>query len=183
MTRQLRNLSLWMLLVMLPVLAQAQTGNYSNLPGFVDKKEFVGAVGDEDVQIEIWLPGSLLRIVKGVDPELGDLVDGLELAQAVVVETDDPAKAKLLVDKLKTTEARLLKRGWVRLAKIQDGSEQIRVLILNGETTIEGLTVMISDADAGEFIFANVAGLIDLAAIQRLGSKMNIPGLDQIEVE
>jgi hypothetical protein len=78
----------------------------------------------------------------------------------------------------------LLKKNWVRLAKVRDGSEQVSVLILNDETSIRGLTVMVSDSGpGGSFVFANVAGLIDLAAIQRLGEQMNIPGLDQIRSE
>ena len=157
--------------------------SYEKHPGFVDKQAFLSSVDDDDVMIEIWLPGSLLGIVKGVDEELGDLVDGLELAQAVVVEARGSGKAEKLDEQLKQTEAKLMKRGWVRLAKIQDGGENIRILILNGETTIDGLAVMISDKSSGEFIFANVAGTIDLAAIQRLGQKMDIPGLDQIEVD
>jgi len=157
--------------------------DYTKLPGYVDKDSLVDEVGEDDVKIEIWLPGSLLRIVKGVDPELGELVDGLELAQALVVETDDEAKTAELLKRFQATESGLLKRGWVRLAKIQDGGENVRVLILTKEETIRGLVVMVGDRAAGEFVFANVAGVIDLAAIQRLGRRMEIPGLNNLEVK
>jgi hypothetical protein len=70
------------------------------------------------------------------------------------------------------------------LAKIKDGSEHVSVLILTDDETIRGLTVMVSDSGpGGSFVFANVAGVIDLAAIQRLGEQMNIPGLNQLESE
>ena len=165
-----------------PLWAQAK--DYTKILGFVDKDRFTGLVGEDDVQIEVWLPGSLLQIVKAVDPELGDLVGGLELAQAVVIETDDEGTARKLAERVRSTESWLLKKGWVRLAKIKDGSEHVSVLILTDDETIRGLTVMVSDSGpGGSFVFANVAGVIDLAAIQRLGEQMNIPGLDQLESE
>lgn len=183
-TNRVRIGAVALLLVTLAVSPAWAQKDYSKIRGFVDKDDFTGLVGDEDVQIEVWLPGSLLQLVTAVDPELGDLVAGLELAQAVVVETEDSAKAAKLAERVRATESSLLKRGWVRLAKIKDGSEHVSVLILNDETSISGLTVMVSDAGpGGSFVFANVAGRIDLAAIQRLGEQMDIPGLDQIKVE
>lgn len=183
-----RRIRLFGAIAFLAVLAAgpvwAQTKDYTKIRGFVDKDRFTGLVGEDDVQIEVWLPGSLLRIIKAVDPELGDLVDGLELAQAVVIETEDKETARKLAERVRSTESWLLKRGWVRLAKIKDGSEQVSVLILTDDETIRGLTVMISDSrPGGSFVFANVAGVIDLAAIQRLGEQMNIPGLNQLESE
>ena len=162
-----------------PVLAEAK--DYTKVLGFVDKDRFTDLVGEDDVQIEVWLPGSLLQIVKAVDPELGDLVSGLELAQALVVETDDEGTANRLAERFRTTESALLKKNWVRLAKVKDGSEQVSVLILNDAETIRGLTVLVRDS--GNFVFANVAGIIDLAAIQRLGEQMDIPGLEQLKTE
>lgn len=183
-----RRIRLFGAIAFLAVLAAgsvwAQTKDYTKIRGFVDKGRFTGLVGEDDVQIEVWLPGSLLQIIKAVDPELGDLVDGLELAQAVVIETEDKETARKLAERMRSTESWLLKRGWVRLAKIKDGSEQVSVLILTDDETIRGLTVMISDSGpGGNFVFANVAGVIDLAAIQRLGAQMNIPGLNQLESE
>ena len=57
----------------------------------------------------------------------------------------------------------------------------IRVLVLNDETSLSGLVVMVLERSEGELIFANVAGLLDLEAIQKLGDKMNIPGLSDLE--
>jgi len=180
--RTLGAIALLAMLVAGPVLAAAK--DYTKVLGFVDKKQFTGLVGEDDVQIEVWLPGSLLQIVKAVDPELGDLVAGLELAQALVVETDDEATASKLAQRFRDTESALLKKNWVRLAKVKDGSENVSVLILSDDETIRGLAVMVSDSSPdGSFVFANVAGIIDLAAIQRLGEQMDIPGLDQLKTE
>jgi hypothetical protein len=164
--------------------AWGQAKDYTKIPGYVDKEGFSGLAGEDDVQIEVWLPGSLLKIVGAVDPELGELVSGLQLAQAVVVETKDAEKSRRLVERMRSIESGLLKKGWIRLAKIKDGGEQVSVLILNDDESISGLTVMVSESGSeGSFVFANVAGRIDLAAIQSIGEQMNIPGLDQLELE
>jgi hypothetical protein len=165
-----------------PVMAQT---NYSKLRGYVDKENLTGlVVGEDDTHVEVWLPGSLLKLVAAVDPELGKLVAGLELAQAVVIETDDGGLSDKLTRELAAMESSLLKKGWVRLAKIKEGGENVVVLVLSDDEAIHGLTVMVSESGAGgSFVFANVVGTIDLAAIQQLGEHMDIPGLDQIRVE
>jgi hypothetical protein len=165
--------------------ARAQATDYSKMRGYVDKKDFTSLmVGEDDVHVDIWLPGALLRLVAAVDPELGKLVAGLDLAQAVVVETEDAELGRKLLTRVTATEKVLLSRGWVRLARVKDGTENISVLILNDEDAIHGLTVMVSEGSgSGSFVFANVVGRIDLAAIQQLGERMDIPGLDQINVE
>jgi hypothetical protein len=180
--RAMGTIALVLALAATPLMAQQK--DYSKVRGYVDKNLFEGLVNDDDVQIEVWLPHALLQLAKAFDPELGDLVAGLELAQAIVVETDDTETARKLIERMRTTESALLKKNWVRLARIKDGTEHVSVLILNDEDSIRGLTVMVSDSGpGGSFVFANVAGLIDLAAIQRLGEQMNIPGLDQLDSE
>jgi hypothetical protein len=164
-----------------PVAAQT---SYSKLRGYVDKEAFTGlVVGEDDTQVEVWLPGSLLKLVAAVDPELGKLVAGLELLQAVVIETGDGELSGRLAGQLAKTESSLLKQGWVRLAKIKEGNENVAVLVISDDEAIHGLTVLVSDTGEGSFVFANVVGMIDLAAIRQLGEHMDIPGLDQIKVE
>lgn len=161
----------------------AQT-DYSKFRGYVDKEPFSELVDEDGTHIEVWVPSQLLKLAGAFDEELKGLVDGLELVQAIVMETDDEGAAKRLTERLRATESTLMKRGWIRLAKVKDGSEQVSVLILSDDETIEGLTVMISDpGPGGSFVFANVVGVIDLAEIQRLGEHMNIPGLDDIKME
>ena len=74
---------------------------------------------------------------------------------------------------------RLLGKGWERLAQVREKGSTVRVLILNTETTIGGLVVMITDEN--QIIFTNVAGVLDLAKLGALGKEMNIPGLQNVE--
>jgi hypothetical protein len=85
------------------------------------------------------------------------------------------------------TERRLTSKGWERIARIQDEGAQIKILVLlnEDEETISGLIVMVLDADDDEpvLVFANVAGVIDLAALEELGEAFDVPGLEDIELD
>ena len=91
-----------------------------------------------------------------------------------------PAKLRNAVAE---TERSLLKRGWVRLAKIKEKDGQVSVLVLNDEDNILGLTVLVVDTGEGELVFANIAGELDLSKIQRIGEEMDLPGLKDIEID
>lgn len=162
-----------------PVLS---ADSLTNVRGYVDKSVFLELANEEDVTIEIWLPASLLRIPCAFDPDLAEFCRGLELVQAVVMEIGGGVPAKLR-DAVAETERSLIKRGWVRMAKIREGDGQVSVLVLNDDDAILGLTVLVMDAEEGDLVFANVAGQLDLSKIQQLGEQLDLPGLKDIEVE
>ena len=156
---------------------------FANVPGFVDKSIFTRLADEQDVAIEVWLPGSLLKLVCAFDEELADLCDGLELIQAVVLDLSESGVPAKLRNAVAETERSLLKRGWVRLAKIKEEDGQVSVLVLNDEDNILGLTVLVVDTEEGELVFANIAGELDLSKIQRIGEEMDLPGLKDIEID
>ena len=84
---------------------------------------------------------------------------------------------------VRETESTLKKKGWVRLALVRDEESEVYVLVRNREERIEGLTVLVVDESDGSLVFANVVGMIDLAKIRELGEQMDIPGLENIEVD
>jgi hypothetical protein len=42
---------------------------------------------------------------------------------------------------------------------------------------------MVIDMEEGEMVFANIAGKLDLAAIQSIGDSLEIPGLEDLDIE
>ena len=44
-----------------------------------------------------------------------------------------------------------------------------------------GLVVLVVNQDDQQVIFANVAGVLDLAAIEKLGEELDIPGFDELD--
>ena len=60
------------------------------------------------------------------------------------------------------------------------------MLALSDGEAIQGLVVMVvdrSEEGGAELVFANIAGAIDLAAIQQIGEGFNVPGLDGLDLE
>lgn len=161
-------------------------------PGYVDATTFIDIAGDDNVVVEISIPGPLIRALTKIDPELHQLAGGLQSIQAVILdltgratEDDDAAPIPGLLKKARTVigdqESRLLGRGWERLARVRDTESEVRILILNDEEVIRGLVVMVVDKDEGQMVFVNIAGVLDLAALEAIGEQFDIPGLDELK--
>ncbi len=153
------------------------------VPGLVDGSEFIElAGGDDAVEMEIKVSGALLKIgAAGLPEDLGDVVERIESIQAIIVAVEGDDEREAARDVMAKTETSLEKKGWERLALVRDrddGSE-VRVLVLNDETAIRGLVVMVLDGADGELIFANVAGDLDLEAMKQIGEELEIPGLNE----
>lgn len=152
-------------------------------PGYVDGEEFLKLAGDECELVEISLPGSLLQMfcapLRKQEPELAEVACGLEWVGAVIVGFEDcgidPAVVRGLLDR---TEKKLLSRGWERLARVREPGTEVKVLVLNNDSTVTGLVVMVFEED--QIVFTNVAGDLDLEKLGELGERMDIPGLEDI---
>jgi hypothetical protein len=153
-------------------------------PGYVDGSLLLSLADDDTGSVEVTLHGPLLQALMSFDPELKELAGELKSIHAVVLDLDegDTGSWKKGRDLLLKTEKDLLSRGWSRITKIQDEGSNVSVLVLSDEETIGGLVVLVSD-EGGELVFANIAGNIDLAAISKLGEKLDIPGLDDLDDE
>lgn len=168
-----------LLLVLVSSPAVAEKKDLSKVPGYVDGAGFIELVGDEAVMIEVSIHGALLKVLASVDPELQELVGGLESIHAVILEADDDKTAARILDLMRRTERRLMGQGWERLARVRDDETEVKVLVLNDDKAILGLVVMVAGDDK-EFVFANIAGTLNLAAIAAIGESFDIPGLDEL---
>ena len=159
----------------------AASGGHKGLPGFVDAQKLIDLVGDDAVLVEVSLHGALLRALTRVDPELHALVGGVESIHAVIVELPGERLDPRVVEAVRATERGLLGRGWERLARVRDDDGELKVLVLARDERIEGLVVLGVDREEDRLVFANLAGLLDLDAISRIGAELDIPGLDGLD--
>jgi hypothetical protein len=150
-------------------------------PGFVDGSAFLALAGEDTTTVEVNLHGSILRAVLAFDPELKELVAGLESIHAVILGYEENGRAAKALDLMRRTERKLIDRDWEVLTRVKDGESNVTVLVLNDEESIQGLVVLVADAGGHEVVFANIAGTVDLAAIAKLGESLEIPGLDQVD--
>jgi hypothetical protein len=161
----------------------------AGIRGCIDNDDFIDLAGDDAVMMEINLSGALLSALSRIDPELHQLVTGLKSIQAVILDLSSGGESAELDEALvararrlaSATDKSLRGRGWERIARVRDGGDEIKVLVLNDDEVINGLVVMVLDKDDGQLVFANICGTLDLAAIQAIGEGFDIPGLDQID--
>jgi hypothetical protein len=158
--------------------AQAAKGR-----GFVDSKPFVEIAGEDAVMVEIDLSGAILQTLAGINEDLHDLVGGLESIHAVVMELNGSGRSDRARKTILEIEKDLKQRSWQRLALVREEDGEVRVLVLADGEAIQGLTVMVIDMEEGELVFANIAGTLDLAAIQQIGDGLGIPGIEDLDIE
>lgn len=154
----------------------------AKIRGWVDPAQFIELAGGPDaVKVEISIGAPLLKVFcAGLEDELKNVTCGLESIGAIVVALHGDAVSR--ASRLMTSTEEVLRgRGWERLAMVRDEESEVRVLTLGDEKTIQGLVVMVLDRDEGELVFANVAGLVDLEALQRIGAQLDLPGLEHLE--
>jgi len=161
-----------------PALAEAKS--LEKHPGYVDGSPLIEIAGEESVSVQISIGGALLKALTSWNSELAELVGGLQSIQAVILDVPEGDKAERIKKLMLKTQRDLLKSGWQQLAVIRDAGSQVTVLVLNDDETIQGLVVLVADSDASEIVFTNVAGVIDLAALSKIGESMNIPGLEDL---
>jgi hypothetical protein len=120
----------------------------------------------------------------GVDPELKRLAGGLQSIRALVLDLGTGDVATGARKTMQRFEATLNGRGWQRLAFVQEESSEVRILALSDGEKIQGLVVMVVErgAESSELVFANIAGTLDLAALQSIGEKLDVPGLDDLNL-
>jgi hypothetical protein len=152
-------------------------------PGYVDPAPFKEIAGEDAVTVEINLSGAFLKTIAAANEDIHELIGGLESIQAVVMELNGASRSERARKAVLDIEKRLQKRAWQRLALIREDDGEIRILTLADGEAIQGLVVMVIDMEEGELIFANIAGELDLAAIQSIGESMEIPGLDDLEID
>jgi hypothetical protein len=152
-------------------------------PGYVEGSRFLDLASPDDSTVEVALQGALLKALVGFDPELAEQVGGLESIHAVVLELAGTERLRQARDTMRKTESDLLERGWQRLARVKDGTANVGVFVLSDAEVVKGLVVLVLDEEEGALVFANVAGIVDLAALAALGQELEIPGLDQLPAE
>ena len=169
---------LWAALAIAPARAEEGPG-----PGYVDGAVFLELFGEDSVTLEVSISRSLIKIMTAAHPDLKELAGGLESIHAVVIEAAEPAAAERARKAIREIDRRLAKQGWDRVARVRERTAEVKVLVLNDDESIQGLVVMVVDPDEGEVVFVNIAGRLNLEAIQKIGGGLKIPGLENIDID
>jgi hypothetical protein len=179
--------ALWAGLLLASLLAPAglRAGGtqLDKIPGYVDGTPLIELAGEDALTMEINLSGALLKALTGFDPELKEVAGRLDSIHAVILELEDKATGQRIKELVSATKRSLTRKGWQAVARVREEGSELNILTLADGERIQGLLVLIVDPEEGNVVFANVAGILDLAAIQKLGEELDIPGLDELTDE
>jgi len=154
--------------------------------GYVDfGKLSAPASGGEFVEVNISsnLIAMVGRLAKDSQPEISDLVQGLEHIRVSVIGLDDGNRADLQ-QRVKSVREELDHQGWERVVTVQQSQEDVMVQIkTRGGEAVQGLVVTVLDSDK-EAVLVNIVGDIKPerlgASIQAIGLRFNIEPLKNL---
>ncbi|MEH6580796.1 MAG: DUF4252 domain-containing protein [Halioglobus sp.] len=154
----------------LPVTAQ--TAQLESLPGYVDLADLDAVYGEPRVMVNIG--GPLLKLLSAAsaadDPETAAMIGNLEGVRIKVYPTGGNLKPAL--DKVNETRASLEAAHWEPVVQVNETDEQVQIFMKTGEESVEGLTVMVVNAE--EAVFLNILGVIDPAQVGKVMDKLNV---------
>ncbi len=138
-------------------------GNFSEL----DDAKLIASV-----DLSGWLM-NLLQTAAEDDPDAA-IFAGIEAVTVRVFETGEPRRYARLIESLRGD---LVDDGWDDLAQVNDGEDQVRVMVKGDGDRLDGLTVMVVDS-GGEAVFVNIAGHIDPSDLGKLMGQIDVGNAD-----
>ena len=138
------------------------------------------ALFNQEARVEVNLRGAILRLVaeasRNDEPEFASMVDdlrGVYVRQYALSSARSGAAGQI------RELARSFERdGWETLVRVRADDEDVFIYLDTAGDVINGLVVMSLDHAEDEATFVTIDGRIDPAQIGRLGSRFNVPELE-----
>jgi hypothetical protein len=130
--------------------------------------------------VEVHIKSNLLsmvgRLVQKEEPEVADLLRGLQLVHVNVVGLDDKNRAEVL-EQVEKVRAQLEAKGWERIVTAQEKNQDVRIYVkTRGEEAVEGLAITALDGKH-EAVLVNIVGDIKPEKLATLGERLNLEPL------
>src|SRR5436309_12442309 len=148
-------------------------------PGYVDFGTFSPpASGGEFVEVHIKsnLISMAARLVEKSEPDVAELIRGLQLIRVNVIGLDDENRAEM-EKRVKKIRSELDAKGWERVVTAQKKDEDVGVYLkTRGADAVEGLVITVIEGNR-EAVLINIVGDIKPDKIAVIGERMNIEPL------
>ena len=150
----------------------------TNDSGRVDLNELAGSLGATpkvNINFGPAMMAGFAETLRQANPELAGALGGVTGLRLMVFEGVDTRGAEPqvlgIIDQLGGS-------GWTPAVTVEDGDTRINILLLESDTTIGGLVLLLRDG-ADTAVFANIHGTLDPVLIGRMiGSGQGMQGLD-----
>lgn len=133
--------------------------------------------------VEVNLRGNLLamaaRLVAREEPDLAEMIRGLQAVRVHVVGLDDANRAAV-TQQLEAVRQKLSSlEGWEQVVTVRESDQNVAVFLkLRGDEAVEGLVVTVLEGDR-EAIFVNLAGDVHPDKVAELGEKLGLHPLKE----
>ena len=172
-------------LAALSALTSFGTQAADNPPGYVDFGKFTPpSSGGEFVEVHIKsnLIAMVARLAEKSDPDVAELLRGLQLVRVNVVGLDDGNRGEM-EKRVKNIRTELDSHGWERVVTAQQKDQDVGVYLkTRGQEAVEGLVVTVIEGNH-EAVLVNIVGDIKPEKIAVIGEKLNIEPLKKIGKE
>ena len=147
--------------------------------GYVDFGKFSPSASGREF-VEVHVTSSIIsmaaRLTQKSEPDVAELLRGLQLIQVNVIGLDDKNRADV-EKRVKEIRAELDAKGWERVVTVQQKNEDVGIYIkTRGEEAVEGLVVTVLDGK-GEAVLINIVGDIKPEKLALVGERLNIDPL------
>ncbi len=150
-----------------------------NPAGYIDFGKFSPpASGGEFVEVHIKsnVIAMAARLVEKSEPDVAELIRGLELIRVNVIGLDDENRAEV-EKRVKKIRSELDSHGWERVVTAQKKDEDVSVYLkMRGAEAVEGVVVTVLEGNR-EAVLINIVGNIQPDKIAVIGERMNIEPL------
>jgi MoaA/NifB/PqqE/SkfB family radical SAM enzyme len=151
-------------------------------PGYVDFGKFSPAVsGGEFVEVNVKsnLIAMVARLTKKEEPEVAELLRGLQLIRVNVIGLNEENRAEIQ-ERVKTIRGELDAHGWESIVTAQQKNEDVRIYLkIRGDEAVQGLVVTVLEGNK-QAVLVNIVGDIKPEKLAEVGEQFNIDPLKKI---
>jgi hypothetical protein len=170
--------------VLLAILINPNLRAADPAPGYVDFGKFSPpAAGGEFVEVNIGnnLIAMAARLAQSSEPEVAEMIRGLQRIRVNVIGLDDENRAEIQ-KRIKAIRGELESKGWERLVTAQKKDEDVGVYLkLRGDEAVQGLAVPVIDGHK-QAVLVNIVGEFKPEKVALIGERFNIEPLKKLQV-
>ena len=177
---RLQAVGLALAIMVLPTMTMAQID--TDHPGYFPIED-LGILSEEDINLEINLPGAMLKFIAAAtdedEPDLSRIAANLESIRVRGAELDGSGLAAVRSG-FQNAAQKLKSAGWISMVRVREEDEEVLIFFKEEAGQMVGLTVF--TLEDNEAMMINLVGNIDPSDLSGLaeGLDLDLPDMSDI---